>query len=122
MLSPLTTTIISFAVVLVSVLRGLEIQIITYIEYEISSYYARKGNRYILVLVNSTFSFAVCLSILTVYVNDIYAFLLDSSIKNRLVYQGDLGVIRIMMSVMMLLYCLHTVVIVPLLAVRYLSL
>ena len=56
------------------------------------------------------------------YVNDIYAFLLDSSIKNRLVYQGDLGVIRIMMSVMMLLYCLHTVVIVPLLAVRYLSL
>ena len=44
------------------------------------------------------------------------------TIKNRLVYQGDLGVIRIMMSVMMLLYCLHTVVIVPLLAVRYLSL
>ena len=32
MLSPLTTTIISFAVVLVSVLRGIEIQIITYIE------------------------------------------------------------------------------------------
>lgn len=39
-------------------------------------------------------------------------------IKNSLVYQGDLGVIRIMMSVMMVLYCLHTVVILPLLAVR----
>ena len=40
-------------------------------------------------------------------------------LKNRLVYQGDLGVIRIMMSVMLLLYCLHTVVIVPLLAVMF---
>ena len=41
----------------------------------------------------------------------------SSYVTIRLVYQGDLGVIRIMMSIMLLLYCIHTVIVVPLLAV-----
>ena len=74
MLSPTVTTILSFVIVIVCLFGTDNHQVITYVEYEISLYYIRKAKGSILVLTNSTLSFALCLSILVVYVNDIYAF------------------------------------------------
>ena len=73
MLSPVTTTVLSFVVVIVGILISAHVQIVTYISYQISSYYTRKGRGNLFVLINATISFALCFSILAVYVNDIYA-------------------------------------------------
>lgn len=73
MLSPVTTTILSFVVVIVRMIYVFDVQIVTYISYHISSYYTRKGRGNLFVLINETISFALCFSILAVYVNDIYA-------------------------------------------------
>lgn len=117
MLSPVTTTILSFVVVIVEILILFDVQIVTYISYQISSYYTRKGRGNIFVLINATISFALCFSILAVYVNDIYAYEQGAHLIGRLVYQGDHGIIRHFMSIMLVIYILHTLLIVPALAV-----
>ena len=117
MLSPVTTTILSFVVVIVKILILFDVQIVTYISYQISSYYTRKGRGNIFVLINATISFALCFSILAVYVNDIYAYEQGTYLIGRLVYQGDHGIIRHFMSIMLVIYILHTLLIVPALAV-----
>ncbi|KAK8830059.1 hypothetical protein WA556_000701 [Blastocystis sp. ATCC 50177/Nand II] len=96
MLSPIVTTILSYIVVI----------IVSYVSYRISNYYIRKGKGSAWVLVNATFSSTLCFSILSTYVNDIYA----------LVYQGDYEVIKKTMSIMLLLTLLHTFIVFPFLA------
>lgn len=46
----------------------------SYASFRISNYYIRKGKGSNWVLLNSTFSSALCTSILATYVNDIYAY------------------------------------------------
>ena len=42
--------------------------------FHISAYYTRKGRGNLFVLINATISFSLSVSILAVYVNDIYAY------------------------------------------------
>ena len=113
MLSPIVTTILSYIVVIVTPVLSCHDEIVSYVSYRISNYYIRKGKGSAWVLVNATFSSTLCFSILSTYVNDIYAF----AMMNRLVYQGDYEVIKKTMSIMLLLTLLHTFIVFPFLAV-----
>ena len=74
MLSPIVTTILSYIVVIVTPVLSCHDEIVSYVSYRISNYYIRKGKGSAWVLVNATFSSTLCFSILSTYVNDIYAF------------------------------------------------
>ena len=119
MLSPIVTTILSYIVVIVTAAFESHDKIVSYVSYRISNYYIRKGKGSVWILVNATFSSTLCFSILSTYVNDIYAWFLPKWFMNRLVYQGDYEIIKKTMSIMLLLTLLHTFIVFPILAVPF---
>ena len=49
------------------------IEVVSYLAFQISSYYTRRGRGNLFVLITTAISIAISVSILAVYVNDIYA-------------------------------------------------